>query len=204
MKELMITYPVFKTIKLNYTLPSYHTSGNPGYVGVMASHYFIYVCNIADALDIADFEDNIKPSSIEASSVEDATALVCVPMKFSLSGYEVAQKGMYVDGKQLVIQPGSSSGYAEWVYGDQAELQGLDCETFDDTKYGDHLSLTVEHPVYGEIRRFGNNYYISANKSYKEISERVDAIPAGIKIRVTYNAIDSDGRKCNLRLRTFK
>lgn len=204
MKELQITYSTFKTIKNKFNIEVFYYELNPGYSIYLTSKEFIYNCSALTQAEMNDFENNYKNTSVLCESKDDAIALSTIPSEWSYSGYNIAMKGVFIEGKCLTVNEGASAGCVEWYYDTDIELQGIDCETGETTVCGDSLTLTIEHPLYGEIRRFGENYLVSPNRNYREISERVDTIPAGIRIRVAYNALDTNGRKCALRLRSFK
>ena len=171
----------------------------------MSGREFIYTCQVSSDSDKVDFDTNYKPSAIEVTTKDDAIALATVPYKWAMSGYDIAQKSLYVDGKTLVIPVGENTAYVEWAYASMIELQGIDGATSNGgAVFGDYINMGVFHPLAGEVNRFGNQVYLIGNQEYGVVSDKVSQIPAGLKIRLTYNAVDTNGRQMIARLRVWK
>ena len=206
MEKLNISYATYKTLSNSYTLPTYYLNGGPaGYTLYMSGKNFIYICNIFMPDDITDFEGNYKDASTPTTENDDAIALATYPYKWAMSGYEIAQKSLYVDGKLLEITSGNNTGYVEWDYNSMVELQGVDGAVSNGgAVYGDYINMGIYHPIYGEINRFGNNVYLMGNQTYGVTSDKISQIPTGLKIRLTYQAVDTDGRQMVARLRIWK
>jgi len=207
MDKLAIPYNTIKEILTNYNVPIYYSYNDDNtYDLFSASKDFIYTCNITSSANILDFEENIKTNSVEVTGGENvAITLATIPYRWAYSGYKVVQKSLYIDGKTLTITPGSSGGYIEWQYASLVELQGLDAQVCGDgAQFGDYLNLTIEHPIVGEVNRFGNNVFMFENNIYGAIADVVADLAAGLKIRLSYYACDTNGRNILARVRCFR
>ena len=205
MEKLNIAYTTYKELVEKYNLPVYYTIIVNGYSLYSSGNNYIYICEIYNPEDISDFETNFKETGTQVESHDDAVALVTVPYISSYSGYDIAQAQLIIDGKILELPIDSTEGYIEWTFDYLVEIQGMDGLVIGDgAAEGDYITMTIQHPIYGEIKRFANNLYMYKNELYSVICDRVSQMPSGLSMRLTYNAVDGNGRKIIARARLFK
>jgi hypothetical protein len=205
MKQLDISYNIFKNICVAYSLPVFYISDVQGmYNAYCSSKDFIYNCKIQSLDDITDFENTLKSTATSVASQDDAVALVSPIIKEANSANPIVSKGLYVEGKLLTLT-GVNEGYAEWAFDTMVELQGGDGQvTNGGAVLGDYVNFGIFHPLYGEIYRFATNVYLFGNAIYEISSNLVAQLPAGLAIRMTYYASDTNGRNVICRLRCYK
>lgn len=206
MKELKITYSVLKQLTSQYTLSLFYVKKPDCYCyNIFASgEDFVYHSSIYGDDEKLDFETNLMSYATETQLDDDAIALAIPIVKKSYSNNAVVAKGLYVEGKLLTLT-GTDEGYVEWTFDTIVELQGGDGQvTNGGATLGDYVNFGIFHPVYGEIYRFATNIYLYGNGIYQISSDLVAPLPAGLSIRMTYKAIDSNGRNVICRLRCYK
>jgi len=205
MKDLQLDYTTFEAIMASTNLPVYYADDGIKYTLVISARDFIYRCKAQSTEDRTAFETDYKATSIETGTEDNAVALATYTYKFSRSGFPILPVALYLDGKQLVIPSGQSSGYVEFTYDVDVDLQGGYGQVCGaGAQVGDYLDATVRHPYYGEVNRFCNHMYLEGTTFYTIQSEGISQMTAGLTVRMAYFAADTNGRTVNMTLRMYK
>ena len=107
-------------------------------------------------------------------------------------------KSLYISGTTLEIQSGTSSGYSEITLDNEYEFYGI-IVMLENPVFGDELDFKINAPDNSEVRDYSTNTFLTSKVNLIEIktSDRDDPaeLPAGFKLKIIYNAIDTNGRK---------